>query len=107
MNRGSRNVLWLVASALMLVLTACSEVHTTTGSPPPPAPPPAGSPTTGQVIKGYVQGASVFMDANGNGLQDLGEIVVETDSQGRYTLPAGQSGDIIAIGGVDTVTNVP
>jgi hypothetical protein len=35
---------------------------------------------------GYLQGATVFRDANGNGVQDQNELGVVTDSQGRFVL---------------------
>ena len=70
-----------------------------------------GGPTAlgGQVVKGYVEGAAVFLDRDGDGLPDAGDEPVFTDAEGRYTLQVeeGAGGTIIAVGGVDTLTNVP
>ncbi len=64
---------------------------------------------SGQVVKGYIEGAAVFLDRDGDGLPDPGDEPVFTDTEGRYTLQTetGAEGTIIAIGGVDTLTNVP
>lgn len=61
---------------------------------------------SGQVVKGYVQGAAVYLDIDGDGQPD-GEPVY-TDAEGRFTLTTDQAGaSIIVYGGVDTLTNVP
>lgn len=64
---------------------------------------------SGQVVKGYIEGAAVFLDRDGDGLPDPGDEPVFTDTEGRYTLQAaaGTEGTIVAVGGVDTLTNVP
>lgn len=70
-----------------------------------------GGPTAlgGQVVKGYVEGAAVFLDRDGDGLPDVGDEPVFTDAEGRYSFQVeeGADGTIIAVGGVDTLTNVP
>ncbi|WP_306602882.1 hypothetical protein [Azonexus sp.] len=63
---------------------------------------------TGSAIDGYVSGATVFADANGNGVQDSGEWSSTTDANGNYVLPQnGANGTIIAHGGVDIMTGKP
>lgn len=61
---------------------------------------------TGQVVDGYVAGATVFRDANGNGELDPGEVSTTTDINGNFTL-AGGSGPLVAIGGTDVSTGLP
>jgi hypothetical protein len=71
---------------------------------------------TGQVqATGYVQGATVFGDANGNGQFDQGEWSAVTDSQGRYILPASNAGivapgqiplPLLVTGGTDATTGL-
>ncbi|WP_129782201.1 tandem-95 repeat protein [Peristeroidobacter soli] len=73
-----------------------------TEEPPPPPP----TTITGEVIKGYVQGAAVYLDLDHDGLPD-GDPVY-TDGQGRFTFASDQTGaSLLAFGGVDTLTNVP
>ncbi len=65
---------------------------------------------TGVVVDGYLQGATVFLDLNQNGVQDTGEPATTTDLNGRYALDysavtgpvAGRT--IVVIGGVDSDT---
>ncbi|MGN7161565.1 cadherin-like domain-containing protein [Sphingomonas sp. SAFR-052] len=63
--------------------------------------------TQGVVIDGYVAGARIFFDANGNGAYDEGEVVATTDAQGRFTLVGEPVGTMIALGGVNTDTGLP
>ena len=98
----------LSSVSLLSLLAACAGGGgggEAVGGTPPPAPPAAG----GRVVKGYVEGAAVFLDRDGDGLPDPGDEPVFTDAEGRYTLEAaaGTDGTIIAVGGVDTLTNVP
>ncbi|MGI9211535.1 MAG: Ig-like domain-containing protein, partial [Methylococcaceae bacterium] len=63
---------------------------------------------SGKLIDGYISGATVFADANGNGIWDNGEARTTTDGQGNFTLiVAGGSGTLIAYGGTDTSTGHP
>lgn len=64
---------------------------------------------------GYLQGATVFRDANGNGVQDQNELGVLTDSQGRYVLIDGlgdypsnepHARQLVATGGTDATTGL-
>jgi hypothetical protein len=52
----------------------------------------------GKVMDGYISGAVVCLDANGNGRCDEGEQRTPTDASGAYQLsvPAGSSGPLIA-----------
>ncbi|WP_430754995.1 hypothetical protein [Magnetovirga frankeli] len=60
-----------------------------------------------KVADGYVAGATVFADANGNGQQDEGEWSTTTDAFGNYELPRDTQGMLIAQGGTDIMTNQP
>lgn len=59
----------------------------------------------GHVADGYVKGATVFADANGNHRLDAGEWSATTDGAGGFTLPAGVRGTLVATGGTDLLTN--
>lgn len=60
----------------------------------------------GKVVDGYVVGATVFADTNGNGVLDPGEASAVTDSQGSFAL-AGAAGPLVATGGTDSSTGLP
>lgn len=62
---------------------------------------------SGKVIDGYVSGATVFADTDGDGLQDANEISTQTNANGDYTLPSGAVGKIVAFGGTDILTGKP
>ncbi|HZO47511.1 MAG TPA: hypothetical protein VFB68_16560 [Xanthobacteraceae bacterium] len=55
-------------------------------------------------IDGYISGATVFADANGDGQYTVGEATTTTDAFGNFTLFGG-SGQLIMSGGVDISTN--
>jgi hypothetical protein len=55
-----------------------------------------GSTTQPNVTAGYYQGATVCIDANGNGKCDSSENPVTTDSKGAFTLAVAAAGPIIA-----------
>lgn len=60
----------------------------------------------GVVVDGYVLGARVYVDKNGNHVQDANEINVTTNLQGSYSM-AGQEnfgGILVANGGLDIST---
>ncbi len=68
---------------------------------------PASRPTAaGTVIDGYISGATVFIDVNGNGQLDTGEPSTITDAQGNFSLPADVTGTLIAFGGTDISTGL-
>ncbi|MES2130282.1 MAG: hypothetical protein V4463_23680, partial [Pseudomonadota bacterium] len=58
---------------------------------------------SGTVVDGYVSGATVFADANGNGRWDAGEARTVTDTLGHYALERA-IGPIVATGGIDVST---
>ena len=60
---------------------------------------------TGAVVDGYVRDATVFVDANGDGIQNNGEFSTVTDASGNFVLPNGTAGGkIVAFGGTDLLT---
>ena len=63
-------------------------------------------PQFGTVADGYIKGATVFADANGNGVLDAGEATATTDAYGHFTFTTPAKGTIIAKGGTDTSTNL-
>jgi hypothetical protein len=57
------------------------------------------------VVDGYIKGATVFVDTNGNGVLDEGEFSTTTDASGNYVLPSDATGGkVIAFGGNDILT---
>ena len=62
--------------------------------------------TSAKADDGYIVGATVFADANGNGVLDAGEASTTTDSGGGFTLPAGASGPLVLSGGADVATGL-
>src|SRR5690606_4845048 len=81
--------------------------HTQAPADPPDPTDPEPPAIEGRVVKGYLAGAAVFIDKDGDGLPDPGHPAVYTDAEGRFTLPGDYTGPIVAIGGVDTLTNTP
>ena len=67
--------------------------------------PPANS-QSGIVSDGYIAGATVFADANNNGLLDDGEAFATTAANGTFTLVGG-TGPLIMFGGIDVLTGLP
>jgi len=65
--------------------------------------------TTGIVADGYVRGAQIYIDANGNGVAEAGERLdgVVTDANGNFFLPDSANGPILAVGGVNIDTGIP
>lgn len=59
----------------------------------------------GAVVDGYVKAATVFADANGDGVLNPGEWSTTTDANGAYVLPSDVvTGSIVAYGGIDVMT---
>ncbi|MGO8174608.1 Ig-like domain-containing protein [Rhizobium ruizarguesonis] len=54
---------------------------------------------------GYIAGATVFVDSNGNRISDQAESVYTTDNAGSF-LNADQTGPLIAFGGIDVSTGL-
>ncbi|NDH54774.1 MAG: hypothetical protein EBY24_23005, partial [Betaproteobacteria bacterium] len=65
------------------------------------------APLAGVAQDGYLSGATVFVDANGDGQLSAGEVSVVTDAKGGFSLPAGAFGVLVIKGGVDISTNLP
>lgn len=68
--------------------------------------------TSGKVIDGYIAGARVFRDANGNNRYDLGEDFSVTNGSGYFSGLRGSSSQTIVVDGnggtaYDTVTGFP
>ena len=75
----------------------------------------------GVVIDGYISGATLFLDANKNGILDTNEPSTTTDSGGKFNLNIPfetfdtnkngeidpEEGNLVAIGGIDTATGLP
>jgi len=59
---------------------------------------------SGKVIDGYLAGATVFIDVNGNDKLDAGEPSTTTDANGGFVLRTNLSGPIVAQGGRDIST---
>ena len=67
-------------------------------------PPPAQ--LDGKVVDGYLSGATVFADANGDLLLSSGEVSTHTGADGAFTLVGG-TGVLVATGGTDVSTGLP
>ena len=89
-----------------------------TASTPPPPPPPAPAPPApaqvqfdARVVDGYVKGATVFYDADADGVLDAGEVSTVTDDDGNFSLPRvtpSANGRIVVLeGGTDIETGNP
>ena len=62
----------------------------------------------GEVVDGYVRGATVFVDLNGNGVLDKGEPQTISDALGNFKFKGISGfGTIISIGGIDISTGKP
>ena len=79
-------------------------MHVTTFNPPA-APRPV-TLVRGQLVDGYIKGATVFADANNNGVLDAGEQTATTGANGEFFFASDAQGPIVAIGGIDTATKV-
>ncbi|MEG3956125.1 S8 family serine peptidase [Microcoleus sp. herbarium2] len=77
--------------------------------------------TTGVLIDGYIEGATLFLDANKNGVKDTNEPSTTTDNSGKFNLDIPfetfdtnnngeidpSEGNLVATGGIDTATGLP
>jgi len=63
----------------------------------------------GVVADGYIRGATVFIDTDGDGYYTAGVDVVlgTTDANGAFMIPDGVTGTVIASGGVNIDTGLP
>jgi Ca2+-binding RTX toxin-like protein len=62
--------------------------------------------TASKAGDGYITGATVFADANGNGVLDSDEVSTTTDAGGGFTMPSGASGPLVLSGGTDVGTGL-
>jgi len=60
---------------------------------------------TQHTVDGYLAGATVFADANGNGTRDAGEAYVITDAFGAFELKANGA-PLVMVGGYDIATGL-
>ena len=62
---------------------------------------------SGVVVDGYISTATIYLDANGNGLADPEERTgLTTDEQGRFSGTVVGEGALIAVGGINTDTGL-
>ena len=99
LNKKKLSTLALAATAVLL--TACGGGGGGSGSV---------NALSGVAVDGYLQGATVFLDMNRNGVLDTGEPSTVTDLNGRYALDySGVTGvitglPVVVTGGVDSDT---
>tara|TARA_B100000700_G_scaffold208593_1_gene229298 strand:- start:51924 stop:53456 length:1533 start_codon:yes stop_codon:yes gene_type:complete len=110
-----KNIKSILALSIMLSLTACGGGGSSSPEPSDPIPPTGGGndggddggnddngdgngdttafTISGKVIDGYVSGATVFVDINGNGQLDDGEPNGESTDAGDYTLEISEANE--------------
>lgn len=80
-----------IGSAALLTVSGCGGGDGTNAGPdngPPTTQPVATSNISGKAIDGYLVGAKVCLDTNGNGVCDSGEPSTTTQADGSYNLVA-------------------
>lgn len=77
------------------------------GTDPNSVVPPSYTPSGGVAIDGYVAGATVLCDSNGNGVSDAGELSVGTNGSGAYSFAQGCTAALVASGGNSVDTGLP
>ncbi|PPR57355.1 MAG: hypothetical protein CFH10_02204, partial [Alphaproteobacteria bacterium MarineAlpha4_Bin2] len=60
----------------------------------------------GRAIDGYIEGATVFADTDGDGILDVGEAFTTTGIDGEFTLTNAE-GPLVLTGGTDAATGLP
>jgi hypothetical protein len=63
--------------------------------------------TSGTLVDGYVSGATVVCDTNGNGVQDAGEASTTTNATGDFSFSPACGASIFASGGTNIDTGLP
>lgn len=92
------------AAALVVVgLAGCFGGGGSDASTPVTPTPPAKVPAAGAMVDGYVSGATVYCDVNGNGKADAGEAQTTTLADGSYKFDDCNS-PVVGSGGTDTAT---
>ena len=69
--------------------------------------PPVAAPTGGVAVDGYLSGATVLCDSNGNGRADAGELSVGTNSAGAFSFATGCTAALVVSGGTSADTGLP
>lgn len=87
---GMKSAAWLLALAGTCMVTGCGS----SGGGGTAA--PATTTVTGTVADGYLQGANVFLDKNGNKAKDAGEPSATTDANGVYQMKDVLPADVAA-----------
>ena len=96
--------------SLLVLATIAASLAACGGGGGGSGPLAAANTLTGVAVDGYLQGATVFLDINRNGLADAGEPSTTTDLNGRYALDYSSvtgsvSGlPVVVTGGVDSDT---
>jgi Ca2+-binding RTX toxin-like protein len=67
----------------------------------------AASLVAGRVSDGYVEGATLFIDVDGDKVRDPGEAFTVTGPNGAFSLNTNQSGTLVAVGGTNEDTGLP
>ena len=68
---------------------------------------PSTTTSSGTLVDGYVSGATVVCDANGNGVLDSGEASTTTDANGDFSFSPACGASIFASGGTNIDTGLP
>jgi hypothetical protein len=90
----------LAACAFAVLLSACGGGDATA--------PGSGKPgTSGFVVDGYLSGATVTCDINGNGIKDSDEASTTTDTSGFFSFSSPCTSALIATGGTSIDTKLP
>ena len=101
----------LLCVAVALALTACGGGSGAGGTTPAAATGAGGitpaAATGGKVVDGYLSGATVFCDANKNGVFDASELSTKTDAGGNFSFNPGCNDTVVATGGIDATTKFP
>ena len=103
-----RNNFFLIFVVFIILLNGCSSTSTSVAKNVPDDTDSTTTEITGIVIDPYIVGATVCCDLNSNDTCDSDEPSSITASDGTYTLSSDCSDDlnIIAVGGIDSVTEV-
>ena len=70
------------------------------------SPPPVPTQTSGYAVDGYLQGAAVLCDSDGNGAPSVGEVTATSTSAGLFTFPEGCGSGMVATGGTSADTGL-
>ena len=89
----------LAACAVAVFISAC-------GGGDASAPASGGAASIGFAVDGYLNGATVLCDTNGNGVADIGERTVTTDSSGFFRFSPSCSSALVATGGTSIDTGL-